>query len=240
MSELNGRLDEAARAGWLYYIAGKTQDDIARTLNVSRPTAQRLVSLCRAEGLDHVPHRSSGQRVHAPRRATERALSGWCIATSSRPTAPTRRRRSPASRRRRPSVMERMPARATDPLVMGLGTGRSMRASVERVTPDAATAAPASCRWSARSRRTARRAASTRRSSLAELTRRAAFPDAAADARHPRVAQREPAARASSAVRRIFAMAQEADVWFSGHQPDRRGRRALARRLHHAATSCSS
>ena len=51
MSELNGRLDEAARAGWLYYIAGKTQDDIARALNVSRPTAQRLVSLCRTEGL---------------------------------------------------------------------------------------------------------------------------------------------------------------------------------------------
>src|SRR3954462_10629884 len=51
MSEFNGRLDEAARAGWLYYIAGKTQDDIARILNVSRPTAQRLVSLCRAEGL---------------------------------------------------------------------------------------------------------------------------------------------------------------------------------------------
>src|SRR5947209_6907650 len=45
------RFDDAARAGWLYYIAGKTQDDIARTLNVSRPTAQRLVSLCRAEGL---------------------------------------------------------------------------------------------------------------------------------------------------------------------------------------------
>ena len=31
--------DDAARAGWLYYIAGKTQDDIARILTVSRPTA---------------------------------------------------------------------------------------------------------------------------------------------------------------------------------------------------------
>src|SRR3954463_4772195 len=45
------RLDDAARAGWLYYIAGKTQDDIAQALNVSRPTAQRLVSLCRSERL---------------------------------------------------------------------------------------------------------------------------------------------------------------------------------------------
>ncbi len=51
MSEVIGRLDQAARAGWLYYIAGKTQDDIARTLNVSRPTAQPPVSLCRSQGL---------------------------------------------------------------------------------------------------------------------------------------------------------------------------------------------
>jgi len=26
----NTRLDEAARAGWLYYIAGNTQDEIAQ------------------------------------------------------------------------------------------------------------------------------------------------------------------------------------------------------------------
>src|SRR5471030_2590448 len=41
----NDRLDDAARAGWLYYIAGNTQDEIARKLGVSRQTAQRLVSL---------------------------------------------------------------------------------------------------------------------------------------------------------------------------------------------------
>ena len=35
------RLDEAARAGWLYFIAGHTQDEIARMLQVSRASAQR-------------------------------------------------------------------------------------------------------------------------------------------------------------------------------------------------------
>src|ERR1700745_3782411 len=45
------RLDEAARAGWLYFIAGHTQDEIAKSLKVSRATAQRLVSLCLAERL---------------------------------------------------------------------------------------------------------------------------------------------------------------------------------------------
>ena len=45
------RLDDAARAGWLYYIAGNTQDEIARKLGVSRQTAQRLVSLAVSEKL---------------------------------------------------------------------------------------------------------------------------------------------------------------------------------------------
>ena len=45
------RLDDAARAGWLYYVAGETQDDIARQLNISRQTAQRLVALATSEGL---------------------------------------------------------------------------------------------------------------------------------------------------------------------------------------------
>ncbi|PJN93844.1 DNA-binding transcriptional regulator, partial [Amaricoccus sp. HAR-UPW-R2A-40] len=39
------RLDDAARAGWLYYIAGRTQDEIAAEMGVSRQVAQRLVSL---------------------------------------------------------------------------------------------------------------------------------------------------------------------------------------------------
>src|SRR5438094_4078945 len=45
------RLDEAARAGWLYFIAGHTQDEIAKMLKISRASAQRLVSLCLAERL---------------------------------------------------------------------------------------------------------------------------------------------------------------------------------------------
>ena len=49
-SELR-RLDEAARAGWLYYVAGNTQDEIARKLGMSRQSAQRMVSLAMSEGL---------------------------------------------------------------------------------------------------------------------------------------------------------------------------------------------
>ena len=47
----SNRLDDAARAGWLYYVAGNTQDEIARKLGVSRQSAQRLVSLAVSERL---------------------------------------------------------------------------------------------------------------------------------------------------------------------------------------------
>lgn len=48
--ELN-KLDQAARAGWLYYVAGYTQDQIANEFGISRQTAQRMVSLSISEKL---------------------------------------------------------------------------------------------------------------------------------------------------------------------------------------------
>ncbi|KQT85364.1 sugar-binding transcriptional regulator [Aurantimonas sp. Leaf443] len=48
------RLDEAARAGWLYYVAGNTQEEIAGKLGLSRQSVQRLVSLSMSAGLVRV------------------------------------------------------------------------------------------------------------------------------------------------------------------------------------------
>ena len=45
------RLEQAARAAWLYYVESRTQDEIATALNISRQAAQRLVSLAVAEKL---------------------------------------------------------------------------------------------------------------------------------------------------------------------------------------------
>jgi DNA-binding transcriptional regulator LsrR (DeoR family) len=45
------RRDLAARAAWLYYMAGNTQDQIAVKLNVSRQAAQRLVAAAVSDGL---------------------------------------------------------------------------------------------------------------------------------------------------------------------------------------------
>jgi DNA-binding transcriptional regulator LsrR (DeoR family) len=128
----DSRLDEAARAGWLYYIAGKTQDDIARTLNVSRPTAQRLVSLCRSEGLitfrmDH----PIAKCMELASRLKDRFELVHCEIVPADGTAAT----AFAGMAEATAVFIERFFRANKAVVMALGTGRSMRASVERVAP---------------------------------------------------------------------------------------------------------
>ncbi|WP_312795180.1 sugar-binding transcriptional regulator [Tianweitania sp.] len=50
-SEADRRLDQAARAAWLYYVKGKRQDDIAGDLGISRQIVQRLIALALSENL---------------------------------------------------------------------------------------------------------------------------------------------------------------------------------------------
>ena len=45
------RREDAAKAAWLYFIGGRTQDDIARQLDLSRQAVQRLVSFAVSEKL---------------------------------------------------------------------------------------------------------------------------------------------------------------------------------------------
>ncbi len=45
------KLDQAARAAWLYHAKGQRQDEVARTLNVSRQSVQRLIALASSENL---------------------------------------------------------------------------------------------------------------------------------------------------------------------------------------------
>ncbi|MCL2896099.1 sugar-binding transcriptional regulator [Brenneria tiliae] len=54
MSKTDRKLDHAARAAWMYYVAGKTQHEIAELLGVSRQAAQRLVALASEHGLVRV------------------------------------------------------------------------------------------------------------------------------------------------------------------------------------------
>ncbi len=123
--------DDAARAGWMYYVGGMTQDQIAAALGVSRQRAQRLVSRAMAEGLIHV--------------RLEHKI-GSCLAAE----AALKRRYGLAVVRVAPFLGEGVdPARATaaiaaellesylarpEPLVFAFGTGRSLSAMVSELS----------------------------------------------------------------------------------------------------------
>ena len=127
------RLDDAARAGWLYYVAGNNQEEIARKLNVSRQTAQRLVSLSVSEGPDQGPPRPPDRPLHGARRkaaAALRARPGRGRAVRSGIAA----RPSSASPRPPPPRSSGGCARAS-PIIMAIGTGRTLKAAIEQLTP---------------------------------------------------------------------------------------------------------
>lgn len=124
------RLDDAARAGWLYFIAGNTQDEIAKKLNVSRPTAQRLVSLALSERLitfrlDH----PIAACMELGARLTERHGLEHCQIV---PTDPASDSSVLGIAEAAASFLEQK-LRGAEPIVVGLGTGRSLRAAVEQV-----------------------------------------------------------------------------------------------------------
>src|SRR5262249_59676851 len=50
-SAVGQRRDDAARAAWLYFVAGRTQEEIASQLDLSRQAVQRLVAFAVSEKL---------------------------------------------------------------------------------------------------------------------------------------------------------------------------------------------
>ena len=120
--------DEAARAGWLYYVAGMTQDQIAAELGVSRQRAQRLVSRAMAEGLIHVRlnHRIGAcldlEAALRDRFGLDRVRVSPGLGAGSDPV----RAIAPAAA----AELERF-LRMPEPLVVALGTGRALRGMVD-------------------------------------------------------------------------------------------------------------
>ena len=124
------RLDDAARAGWLYYVAGNTQDEIARKLGVSRQTAQRLVSLAMSERLikvrlDHPIARC--MELSAALR--QRYDLFFCEVAPSDPASTSS---ALGIAQLAAAEMERW-LRRSEPAIIGIGTGRTMRAVADQL-----------------------------------------------------------------------------------------------------------
>lgn len=131
-SDNASRLDEAARAGWLYFIAGNTQEEIAQKLRVSRATAQRLVSLSISERLItfRAEHRITAC-MELEARLTDRFELRFCHVAPSDPAAPG----AVFGAAEAAADLLETTLRNPIPQVVAIGTGRMMRAMVERISP---------------------------------------------------------------------------------------------------------
>jgi DNA-binding transcriptional regulator LsrR (DeoR family) len=128
----DAKLDDAARAGWLYYVAGNTQDEIARKLGISRQSAQRLVSLAVSKKLVKV-------RLDHPIAAcmslaedlSKRYNLKYCDVV---PSDPSSRSTVIGVAEAAAAYLERI-LRSQTPLILALGTGRTIRAAVNQLPP---------------------------------------------------------------------------------------------------------
>jgi DNA-binding transcriptional regulator LsrR (DeoR family) len=124
------RLDDAARAGWLYYVAGNTQDQIAAKLGISRQSAQRLVSLSMSAGLVKVRiDHPIATCLEAELALRERYGLQHCTVVPSDPESEST---TLGIAEACAAEMERR-LRQPDPLVIAIGTGRTLKAAVERL-----------------------------------------------------------------------------------------------------------
>lgn len=124
------RLDDAARAGWLYYVAGNTQDEIAAKLGVSRQTAQRLVAMAVAERLVKVRlDHPIGRCMDLAAALADRFALEVCEVVPSDPDAPALVEGVASAAA---ALLEKT-LRAAEPRVLALGTGRALKATVESV-----------------------------------------------------------------------------------------------------------
>jgi DNA-binding transcriptional regulator LsrR (DeoR family) len=125
------RLDDAARAGWLYYVAGNTQDEIARKLGVSRQTAQRLVAMAVTERLVKVRiDHPIGRCMDLARQLTDRFGLKLAEVVPSDPAAPDLLTGVAIAAA---AELEKV-LRSEEPRIIALGTGRALKATVEQLS----------------------------------------------------------------------------------------------------------
>jgi DNA-binding transcriptional regulator LsrR (DeoR family) len=128
--QAGSRLDDAARAGWLYYVAGNNQEQIAQKLGVSRQTAQRLVSLSVSEGLIRVRLEHPIGRCMELAEALRRRYALDLVEVV--PTDPGSDSAILGIAEAAAAEIERR-LRGTEPIVMAIGTGRTLKAAIEQL-----------------------------------------------------------------------------------------------------------
>ncbi len=128
-AEANNRLDDAARAGWLYYVAGRTQDEIATVMGISRQSAQRLVSLAMAERLIKV---RLDHPIAACLEAAERLRERYDLRHVDVVPSDPGRSTTVGIAEAGAAEIERW-LKLPEPQVLAIGTGRTLKAAIDQL-----------------------------------------------------------------------------------------------------------
>ncbi|GHB10221.1 sugar-binding transcriptional regulator [Modicisalibacter luteus] len=132
MDKFELKLDQAARAAWLSYVGGRTQDEIASQLGVSRPGVQRLLALARQEGLVkvHIDHPMANCMAMADALTSRFGLT-FCdvVPSDTERSDNSSAYLALAGAERLLRYVDR-----SEPLTLSLGTGRAIRATVESLS----------------------------------------------------------------------------------------------------------
>lgn len=132
MADKSARLDDAARAGWLYYVAGNTQEEIAAKMGISRQSAQRLVSAAISERLIKV--RLDHPIAKCMQLADQLQKKFNLKFVDVVPTDPGNPDSTAGVAAAGASEIEKRLA-LSDAMVMGLGTGRTLKAAIDQLAP---------------------------------------------------------------------------------------------------------
>lgn len=126
VSKDSAKLDQAARAAWLSWVGGLTQDEIAARMGVSRQTAQRLTAQAMAAGIVKV-------RIEHPLAESLDLAAELQHRFGLRYAEVTPEDAGPAGVAMQLAELLESQLTRPDPMVLALGTGRTLRAGVAQM-----------------------------------------------------------------------------------------------------------
>lgn len=128
MSKESAKLDQAARAAWLSWVGGLTQDEIAARMGISRQTAQRLTAQAMAAGIVKV-------RIEHPLAESLDLAAQIQSRFGLRRVEVTPADAGPSGVAMQVAELLESQLNQPEPVVLALGTGRTLRAAVAQMSP---------------------------------------------------------------------------------------------------------
>lgn len=128
VSKESAKLDQAARAAWLSWVGGLTQDEIAARMGISRQTAQRLAAQAMSAGIVKV-------RIEHPLAESLELSAGLQARFGLRYAEVTPEDAGAAGVAMQVAELLESQLNRTEPMVLALGTGRTLRAGVAQMAP---------------------------------------------------------------------------------------------------------